>query len=171
MPLGSPFPQEKAGPVGWHRQPGLGRAQELTNGQEKRFHYAGMSGEGEGSLPTPASPAALIDVPCTAAASGPGGRRPLAVHPSWSRASSQMFPAFGEQGWGQGRPAAGRGQSPRCQASASFSAAGLPGHWACCCPLAGGPSPWAWTLFRMGDSGPHAPCADGRSPELPGKGL
>lgn len=34
---------------------------------------------------------------------------PSAAHPSWSQASSQMFLAFGERGWGQGRPAVGQG--------------------------------------------------------------
>lgn len=36
---------------------------------------------------------------------------PSTVHPSWSQASSQMFLAFGELRWGQGRPAAGQGGS------------------------------------------------------------
>lgn len=34
---------------------------------------------------------------------------PSAAHPCWSQASSQMFLAFGELGWGQGRPAVGQG--------------------------------------------------------------
>ena len=32
-----------------------------------------------------------------------------ATHPSWNEASSQMFLAFAELGWGQGRPAVGQG--------------------------------------------------------------
>lgn len=33
---------------------------------------------------------------------------PSAAHPSWSEAGSQMFPASGGPGWGQGRPAVGQ---------------------------------------------------------------
>ena len=88
----------------------------VINGQEKRFHYAGMSGEGGGKepapLPAPASPAALIDVPAPQQRLGLAEGGPSTTHPSWSQASSQMFLAFGELGWGQGR-------LPRCQASTS----------------------------------------------------
>lgn len=70
----------------------------IINEQERRVYYIGMSREGVGkesaSLPAPAGSSALIDVPYTTAASRPGGRKPLA-HPSWNKASSQMFPAFG----------------------------------------------------------------------------
>lgn len=114
-PLGDPFPQEKAGPGGLTMQTGLGRALwALINGQEKRFHYAGMSGEGEGradSLPAPASPAALIDVPCTTAASGPGGRRPLHHSPLLEPGQQPDVPGLCGAGMGAGKAGSGPGGS------------------------------------------------------------
>lgn len=65
----------------------------VINGQERRFHYAGMSGVGVGKEPAPfpasASPAALIDVPCITAAPPPltpPGARP-AARCSWTLGS------------------------------------------------------------------------------------
>lgn len=85
----------------------------VINRQERRFHYAGMSGEGVGSesapLLAPASPAALIDVPCTTAAR-PGGRRPLLEEGQ----QPDVLGLWGAGSGGQGRPAVGQGQRPRC---------------------------------------------------------
>lgn len=121
--------------------------------RKRRVHYIGMSREGVGkesaSIPAPAGSAALIDVPYTTAASGPGGRKPLA-HPSWSRASSQMFPAFGGTKVGEGRPAA-------CQRAAAqmllgfsvFSATGLREFWCCVWFRSAAVSSWGLVVLYL----------------------
>lgn len=74
-----------------------------------------MSGEGVGKepapLPAPASPAALIDVPCTAAASGPGGRRPLCRSPLLEPGQQPDVPGLWGAGMGAGKAGSGPGSS------------------------------------------------------------
>ena len=89
----------------------------VINGQERRFHYAGMSGEGGGKEPAPfpasASPAALIDVPCITAAMGPGGRRPLRHSPLLEQGQQPDVPGL----WGAGMGAGKAGQGAATQMS------------------------------------------------------
>lgn len=137
----------------------------VINRQERRFHYAGMSGEGVGreSAPflAPASPAALIDVPCTTAAS-PGGRRPLHRH-SPLLEEGQQPDVLGL--WGAGRGAGQTSSGPGAAAQmlslyllflhswAQVALVPLFDLWPVC--------PWALTQFRVGDGGPHPPCPTG----------
>lgn len=103
----------------------------------------------------------LIDVPYTTAASGPGGRKPLA-HPSWSKASSQMFPAFGELRWGQGRPTVRQRAAAQMLGFSVFSATGLREPWFC---------GWCWSVAVSSWAGSlYLPCP-GQGTQLPRKKL
>lgn len=117
-PLSSPpFLRKRQGCWGLRLQNGLAELCDLViNGQEKGFHYAGMSGEGVGKelppLPAPASPAAaMIDVSYTTAVSLAEGAPTLHTPPG-ARPAARCSCPLGELERGQGRQAVGLGSCP-----------------------------------------------------------
>ena len=94
----------------------LGRALRVGNkwtGKEipLRRNVWGGGGKEPAPFPAPASPAALIDVPCITAALGPGGRRPLRRSPLLEQGQQPDVPGLWGPGMGAGKAGSGPGGS------------------------------------------------------------
>lgn len=148
----------------------------VINEQERRFHYAGMSGEGVGKepapLPAPASSAVLIDVPRTARQRRAWWKEAPSFTLSGARPAARCSWPLGSWGGGRGGRQRARGQLPRRRTSLPPPQQLDPGGVGCTADLwLMTVSPGLWLCSGLG-WGSHPPCpAGGETHSCPGKGF